>query len=200
MISWALSNPTIVNAKIEKVSSSSAPEIVSRLLVSAFVPAVAAVEPLPVLLELLGTARSCGSFSLFKVHWQGRSSVLAWFIAVNLVLHLLSVDSLGNGFEFGRARDIETALDLPFALLLSRRAVCASESILRSDLGYEARVAWYFAHVASVFLGLTLLHLLNGCLLARFIDLSADIACVAGHALAWSWSGVHYYTYLLNYL
>ena len=70
IISWALSIP-IVNAKIEKFSSSSAPEIVSRLLVFTLVPAVAAMEPLPVLLELFGAARGSGGLGLFEVHWQG---------------------------------------------------------------------------------------------------------------------------------
>ena len=156
---------------------------------------VLAEESLFVDFELLLALFASDTFCLLKVHRYSAGRLgTNWPVcsAENMLLHLVSVDSLSDRSVTLTIIAIKARLDLAFFLLAGSAAKCVTEDVLTLDGGYVALVAWHTVRMSSIFLLLAAGGFGESRGLALLTNLCRLIASVSRHALALGRAVLHH--------
>ena len=152
-------------------------------------------ESLFVNFELLLALFRCDTFCLLKVHRYSAGSLcthLPICSAENVLLHLVSVDTLSDRSVTLAIIAIKARLNLAFFLLASCAAKCVTKDVLTLDGGYVALVAWHTVRMSSIFLLLAAGGFGKSRGLALLTNLCRLIASVSRHALALGRAVLHH--------
>ena len=156
---------------------------------------VLTVESLFVDFELLLAFFCCDTFCLFKVHLYSAGSLCThWPIcsAENMLLHLVSVDTLSDRSVTLTIIAIKARLNLAFFLLASCAAKCVTKDVLTLDGGYVALVAWHTVLMSSIFLLLAACGFGKCVGLTLLTNLCRLVASVSRHVLALARAVLHH--------
>ena len=149
-------------------------------------------EPLLVHFELFIALLIGDALGLLEVHADRATALsLAVGSAEHVLLHLLCVDTLGDGFVPLAIVAVKAGLDPTFLLGASSRAESVSEDVLTLDGRYVALVAWDAADHLRVVLLLTVRGLGQCVSLALLSDLSGLVASVSWQILSLCWAVLH---------